>query len=136
MALEEMEGTRPSAFRARPQEKETCSNYSGQQLFASRNYLKHQSLWVLASLRDKLQLDLFDKRAKNCFEPTWFRLTLGSSGYTHRRSLRTNMLFDGNELREIISRTQNEIELRDEKGGRSPAVLVRSREQTRLAAIL
>ena len=42
-------------------------------------------------------------------------LALGSTGVPNQRSAQ-NMLFDGSELREIIGRTPNEIELRNEHG--------------------
>jgi len=43
-------------------------------------------------------------------------LPLGSSGEQTREDYPGSMLFDGEELREIISRTPNEIELRNEYG--------------------
>jgi hypothetical protein len=43
-------------------------------------------------------------------------LALGSSGEQTPEDYQGNMLFEGQELREIISRTSSEIELRNEHG--------------------
>jgi len=51
-------------------------------------------------------------RNRNLISP----LALGSSGEQIPEDYPENMLFEGEELREIISRTSNEIELRNEHG--------------------
>jgi hypothetical protein len=120
MALEAVGGVKPVAFAPRTEEPEevvavtTLSNYSqlvvtlcrfGTSGHSLDQAPRHDSTFPAQSYRIQSEIDIL-------VSP----LDLGSSGDQTREESSKIVLFEGQQLREIMGRTPNDIELRNEHG--------------------